>query len=171
MLSLHLTPNGEGAVVLANFGGWVATQWWPGRGSCSGSGNSSDVCAGATGCMPVGLRAACPPHFTFTPPHPGPLVCPSLSTVHSPQQGWFNETLPGAPISSISFLRLDGDLCAPACSSACLPLLLLLQRLPARACCPRLCALYCAVLCMARLLHPCRLLPCSASPAVLPRGI
>ncbi|KAL4443342.1 hypothetical protein ABPG75_011079 [Micractinium tetrahymenae] len=27
-------------------------------------------------------------------------------------EGWFNETLPGAPIHSISFLRLDGDLYA-----------------------------------------------------------
>ncbi|KAL4451656.1 hypothetical protein ABPG75_007318 [Micractinium tetrahymenae] len=27
-------------------------------------------------------------------------------------EGWFNETLPTAPITSISFLRLDGDLYA-----------------------------------------------------------
>lgn len=29
-----------------------------------------------------------------------------------PHRSWFNETLPGAPMHSISFLRLDGDLYA-----------------------------------------------------------
>lgn len=30
-------------------------------------------------------------------------------------QGWFNETLPAAPVERIAFLRLDGDLWVPSC--------------------------------------------------------
>lgn len=29
-------------------------------------------------------------------------------------QGWFNETLPAAPVERIAFLRLDGDLWVPS---------------------------------------------------------
>ena len=47
-------------------------------------------------CLPTVLRRA--------------RTLPIRSLRHPLLQGWFNETLPGAPIQRIALLRLDGDL-------------------------------------------------------------
>lgn len=65
----------------------------------------SRLCTQHTMCTPATRL-----HGSAAPP-PGQLPCTNGHPLgFAVPQGWFNQTLPGAPVQRIAFLRLDGDL-------------------------------------------------------------
>lgn len=76
-----------------------------------GAWSQAKGCAG----LPLALPSAAGARLqgAATPPllaHGQRLVHTRVRPCAAHAQGWFNETLPAAPIQRIAFLRLDGDL-------------------------------------------------------------